>query len=70
VFETGDFTNYGDGGWINWGFNGSYYRPNNGGYVVFYQFAAAPAAATIDQPKEEKLQKPLLAAMRLVSSAN
>ncbi|KOV52632.1 hypothetical protein [Streptomyces sp. H036] len=33
VFESGQFTNHGDGGWINWGFVGWYER--NGGHVKF-----------------------------------
>ncbi|WP_405419750.1 stress protein [Streptomyces erythrochromogenes] len=33
VFESGQFTNQGDGGWINWGFVGWYER--NGGHVKF-----------------------------------
>ncbi|MCP9944802.1 stress protein [Streptomyces somaliensis] len=33
VFESGEFTNKGDGGWINWGFRGWYER--NGGHVKF-----------------------------------
>ncbi|PNE42941.1 stress protein [Streptomyces noursei] len=35
VFEDGEFTNLGDGGYINWAFRGWYDRPNNGGYVKF-----------------------------------
>ncbi|RSS83683.1 stress protein [Streptomyces sp. WAC06614] len=33
IFESGEFTNQGDGGWINWGFTGWWER--NGGYVKF-----------------------------------
>lgn len=33
IFETGDFTNHGDGGYINWAFHGSFNR--NGSYVRF-----------------------------------
>lgn len=33
VFESGEFTNHGDGGWINWAFRGWFDR--NGGHVVF-----------------------------------
>ncbi|MFD7078955.1 hypothetical protein [Streptomyces sp. NPDC059918] len=33
IFESGEFTNEGDGGWINWGFVGWYER--NGGHVKF-----------------------------------
>ncbi|MFD3538431.1 hypothetical protein ACFWUQ_02890 [Streptomyces sp. NPDC058662] len=33
IFESGQFTNNGDGGWINWGFVGWYER--NGGHVQF-----------------------------------
>ncbi|MBZ9593655.1 MULTISPECIES: stress protein [Streptomyces] len=33
IFESGQFTNQGDGGWINWGFTGWYER--NGGHVKF-----------------------------------
>ncbi|MFD8577969.1 stress protein [Streptomyces virginiae] len=33
VFESGQFSNQGDGGWINWGFVGWYER--NGGHVKF-----------------------------------
>ncbi|MFJ7781016.1 stress protein [Streptomyces yangpuensis] len=33
IFESGQFTNQGDGGWINWGFVGWYER--NGGNVKF-----------------------------------
>ncbi|MFC9586712.1 stress protein [Streptomyces yangpuensis] len=33
IFESGQFTNQGDGGWINWGFVGWYER--NGGHVTF-----------------------------------
>jgi hypothetical protein len=33
IFESGQFTNKGDGGWINWAFRGRYQR--NGGYVRF-----------------------------------
>ncbi|AJT63227.3 Stress response protein YvgO [Streptomyces lydicus] len=35
VFEDGEFTNLGDGGYINWAFRGWFDRPNNGGYVKF-----------------------------------
>ncbi|SOE13162.1 hypothetical protein SAMN06272775_4145 [Streptomyces sp. 2323.1] len=35
VFEDGEFTNTGDGGFINWAFRGTYDRPDNGGYVKF-----------------------------------
>ncbi|MFC8171308.1 hypothetical protein ACFUJ0_24765 [Streptomyces sp. NPDC057242] len=35
VFESGSFTNHGDGGWINWGFKGWFDR--NGGSVTFYR---------------------------------
>ncbi|MFB7025533.1 MULTISPECIES: stress protein [unclassified Streptomyces] len=35
VFESGTFTNHGDGGWINWGFKGWFDR--NGGSVTFYR---------------------------------
>lgn len=31
VFESGQFTNHGDGGWVDWGFRGWYER--NGGHV-------------------------------------
>ncbi|MFD8542540.1 stress protein [Streptomyces sp. NPDC059649] len=37
VFEDGEFTNLGDGGYINWAFQGWFDRPNNGGYVKFYR---------------------------------
>ena len=33
IFESGQFTNNGDGGWINWGFVGWFER--NGGHVKF-----------------------------------
>ncbi|MEI2580607.1 hypothetical protein [Scytonema sp. PRP1] len=33
AFESGEFTNKGDGGWINWAFRGWFDR--NGGYVKF-----------------------------------
>lgn len=33
VFEDGEFTNQGDGGWINWAFRGWFDR--DGGHVVF-----------------------------------
>ncbi|MFJ2825318.1 stress protein [Streptomyces toxytricini] len=33
VFESGQFTNHGDGGWINWAFRGWFDR--DGGYVNF-----------------------------------
>lgn len=33
AFEDGDFTNQGDGGWINWAFSGWFDR--NGGHVAF-----------------------------------
>lgn len=33
VFESGEFTNHGDGGWINWAFRGWFDR--NGGHVKF-----------------------------------
>ncbi|MEV7506829.1 stress protein [Streptomyces sp. NPDC090085] len=33
IFESGEFTNQGDGGWINWGFVGWFER--NGGHVKF-----------------------------------
>ncbi|MFF5448014.1 stress protein [Streptomyces sp. NPDC012888] len=33
IFESGEFTNQGDGGWINWGFRGWFER--NGGHVKF-----------------------------------
>ncbi|MFG2399399.1 stress protein [Streptomyces lydicus] len=35
VFEDGEFTNQGDGGYINWAFKGWFDRPDNGGYVKF-----------------------------------
>ncbi|MEU3990685.1 stress protein [Streptomyces platensis] len=35
VFEDGEFTNKGDGGYINWAFRGVFERPDNGGYVKF-----------------------------------
>ena len=54
IFESGDFTNNSDGGWINWGFSGSFER--HAGYVVFHQFAAASTAQVVDQPKEEQLK--------------
>ncbi|MEU5209511.1 stress protein [Streptomyces sp. NPDC020742] len=37
VFEDGEFTNQGDGGYINWAFRGWFDRPDNGGYVKFYR---------------------------------
>ncbi|WP_420079097.1 stress protein [Streptomyces sp. JL4002] len=33
VFESGEFTNHGDGGWINWAFRGWFDR--DGGHVTF-----------------------------------
>ncbi len=33
VFESGEFTNHGDGGWINWAFRGWFDR--DGGHVKF-----------------------------------
>ena len=33
VFESGEFTNQGDGGWINWAFRGRFER--NGNHVKF-----------------------------------
>lgn len=33
IFEDGEFTNRGDGGWINWAFRGWFER--NGGHVRF-----------------------------------
>lgn len=33
AFESGDFTNQGDGGWINWAFKGQFDR--NGSHVKF-----------------------------------
>ncbi|MGW7490537.1 stress protein [Streptomyces sp. NPDC054786] len=35
IFEDGEFTNKGDGGFINWAFRGVWERPDNGGYVKF-----------------------------------
>ncbi|WP_435601043.1 stress protein [Streptomyces sp. C10-9-1] len=35
VSESGEFTNTGDGGWINWGFRGWFDR--NGGHVTFHR---------------------------------
>ncbi|MBJ3792196.1 stress protein, partial [Bacillus sp. OA1] len=35
VFEDGEFTNKGDGGWINWAFRGWFDR--DGGHVKFYR---------------------------------
>ncbi|MFE3068922.1 stress protein [Streptomyces sp. NPDC059247] len=35
VFESGTFTNHGDGGWINWAFKGWFDR--NGGNVTFHR---------------------------------
>ncbi|MFI5618641.1 hypothetical protein [Streptomyces sp. NPDC051567] len=35
IFESGTFTNTGDGGWINWGFRGWFDR--NGGNVNFHR---------------------------------
>jgi len=35
VFESGEFINQGDGGWINWAFIGRFDK--NGGYVKFKQ---------------------------------
>ena len=37
IFDSGEFTLKGDGGWINWAFTGSYDR--DGGHVVFYNMA-------------------------------
>ncbi|WP_432093732.1 stress protein [Streptomyces sp. bgisy100] len=39
VFEDGEFTNTGDGGYINWAFKGLWERPDNGGYVKFFRHA-------------------------------
>ncbi|MFI0710689.1 stress protein [Streptomyces inhibens] len=39
VFEDGEFTNKGDGGYINWAFKGLWERPDNGGYVKFFRAA-------------------------------
>jgi hypothetical protein len=36
VFDDGEFTNKGDGGYLNWGFVGVFDR--NGGHVVFHRF--------------------------------
>ncbi|XXY12533.1 hypothetical protein WME88_30155 [Sorangium sp. So ce216] len=36
AFEGGEFTNKGDGGWINWAFRGVFDR--NGNHVVFKKF--------------------------------
>ncbi|KOG42695.1 stress protein [Streptomyces decoyicus] len=35
VFEDGEFTNQGDGGWINWAAKGYIERPDNGGLMIF-----------------------------------
>ncbi|MFG3494549.1 stress protein [Streptomyces sp. NPDC047928] len=35
IAESGEFTNQGDGGWINWGFKGWFDR--NGGHVKFHR---------------------------------
>lgn len=35
VFESGAFTNQGDGGWINWAFKGRFER--NGNHVKFHK---------------------------------
>ncbi|MFG3494550.1 stress protein [Streptomyces sp. NPDC047928] len=35
VFESGEFTNHGDGGWINWAFRGWFDR--DGGFVRFHR---------------------------------
>ncbi|MFJ3933580.1 MULTISPECIES: stress protein [unclassified Streptomyces] len=35
ISESGEFTNTGDGGWINWGFRGWFDR--NGGHVTFHR---------------------------------
>ena len=37
VFDSGEFTLKGDGGWINWAFTGSFDR--DGGHVVFHNMA-------------------------------
>ncbi|MEU6332811.1 stress protein [Streptomyces sp. NPDC047049] len=39
IFEDGEFTNQGDGGYINWAFRGVWERPDNGGYVKFSRIA-------------------------------
>jgi hypothetical protein len=68
VFQDGDFTNQGDGGWINWGFKGWFER--NGGYVLFrnpYAVQEAEPATEIpqgarqfEQPEEEVPQEVLV----------
>lgn len=35
ISESGEFTNNGDGGWINWGFKGWFDR--NGGHITFHR---------------------------------
>ncbi|MBP5977201.1 stress protein [Brasilonema sp. CT11] len=37
IFEDGTFTNKGDGGFINWAFNGKFNRSGNQGHVVTFQ---------------------------------
>jgi len=50
AFQSGEFTNHGDGGWINWAFRGWFNR--NDKHVVFRNpFNAVPQA--ISYPEEE-----------------
>jgi hypothetical protein len=37
IFEDGTFTNKGDGGFINWAFNGRFQRSGNQGHTVTFQ---------------------------------
>lgn len=37
IFEDGTFTNKGDGGYINWAFNGKFQRSGNQGHTVTFQ---------------------------------
>ena len=48
AFESGEFTNQGDGGWINWAFRGWFERDGN--YVKFnHPFRLLPQAVTYSE---------------------
>lgn len=50
AFQSGEFTNNGDGGWINWAFRGWFER--NGQHVVFKNPFAALLPQALSFPEE------------------
>jgi hypothetical protein len=56
AFESGEFINKGDGGWINWAFTGNFER--NGGYVKFHKMQTKPVKI-IDLERAENRNTPV-----------